>query len=302
MRFSASIWGLCLLVMGTTGCSNARRLANGKPLKNQSPNAILEQYDATAMHWDWLAMKVDAEVESSERDGSFSATVRMARDSVIWVSISPALGVEVARLKLTPDSVFLISKVPNNRFHYQGDYDALSDWLDTPLGFADFQDVLTGRPMGLDSENDKFISRIDGREYVLISKYKRRTKRVVGLDDKDLAPDDSLTVQMNPRAYERLRERTDEDDLLIKRHWFDGLSFDPVRDVFDDLYYQRFLTITRSDFNTTDGGRLPGQIEVLIETPSGVFTVRLDVGRTRLNKAYDFPFEVPDEMERRDSF
>ena len=99
-----------------------------------------------------------------------------------------------------------------------------------------------------------------------------------------------------------MRERADEDDLLVKRHWFDGLSFDPVRDVFDDLYYQRFVTITRSDFNTTDGGRLPGQIEVLIETPQGVFTVRLDVGRTRLNKAYDFPFEVPDELERRDSF
>ena len=297
-----------VLFMGTmvlllaAGCSNARRLAQGKPLKNQSPNAILTQYDATAMDWEWLAMKVDAEVESSERSGSFSATVRMSRDSVIWISISPALGVEVARLMLTPDSAFLISKVPNNRFHYAGDYAAVTDWLDTPLIFSDFQDVLVGRPMGLDLENDKFMSRIDGREYVLISKYKRRTKRVVGLDDKDLSPDDSLTVQLNARAYERLRERTDEDDLLIKRHWFDGLSFDPVRDVFDDLYYQRFVTITRSDFNTTDGGRLPGQIEVLIETPQGAFSVRLDVGRTRINKAYDFPFEVPEEMDRRDSF
>ncbi len=298
MRWVALMW----VVIAVAGCSNARRLAHGKPLKNQSPNAILTQYGATAMDWEWLSMKVDAEVESEQRNGSFSATVRMARDSVIWVSISPALGVEVARLKLTPDSAFLISKVPNNRFHYAGDYNAVSEWLDTPIGFRDLQDVLVGRPMGLDLANDKFISRIDGREYVLISKYKRRTKRVIGLDDKDLAPDDSLTIQLNDRAYERVRERADEDDLLVKRHWFDGLSFDPVRDVFDDLYYQRFVTITRSDFNTTDGGRLPGQIEVLIETPQGAFTVRLDVGRTRLNKAYDFPFEVPDELERRDSF
>jgi hypothetical protein len=284
------------------GCSNARRLANGKPLKNQGPNAILTQYEATAMQWEWLAMKVDAEVTSTERDGSFSATIRMARDSVIWVSISPALGVEVARLKLTPDSVFLISKVPNNKFHYAGDYGAIAAWLNTPIGFSDLQDVLIGRPMGLDPENDKFISRIDGREYVLISKYKRRTKRVVGLDDKEINPDDSLSIALNPRAYERLRERTDEDDLLIKRHWFDGLSFDPVRDVFDDLYYQRFVTVSRSDFNTTDGGRLPGMIDVLIESPEGVFEVRLDVGRTRLNKAYDFPFEVPEDMEFRDAF
>ena len=91
MRWAA----LVLVVVAAAGCSNARRLANGKPLKNQSPNAILTQYGATAMEWDWLAMKLDAEVESEQRDGSFSATVRMARDSVIWVSISPALGVEV---------------------------------------------------------------------------------------------------------------------------------------------------------------------------------------------------------------
>lgn len=296
-------WAMWLLVViAVSGCSNARRLANGKPLKNQSPSAILTQYGATAMEWEWLAMKVDAEVETASHDGSFSATVRMARDSVIWVSISPALGVEVARLMLTPDSAFLLSKVPNNRFHYAGNYDAVSDWLDTPIGFSELQDVLVGRPMGMDEENDKFISRIDGREYVLISKYKRRTKRVIGLDDKDLDPDDSLSIQLSDRAYERVRERASGDDLLVKRHWFDGLSFDPVRDVFDDLYYQRFVTITRSDFNTTDGGRLPGQIEVLIETPEGAFAVKLDVGRTRLNKAYDFPFEVPDELERRDTF
>lgn len=301
MRWPHVFLGVAALLVAA-GCSNARRLANGKPLKNQSPNAILTQYDATAMQWEWLAMKVDAEVTSTERDGSFSATIRMARDSVIWVSISPALGVEVARLKLTPDSVFLISKIPNNKFHYAGDYSAIADWLNTPIGFRDLQDVLVGRPMGLDPANDKFISRIDGREYVLISKYKRRTKRVVGLDDKEISPDDSLTIALNPRAYERLRERTDEDDLLIKRHWFDGLSFDPVRDVFDDLYYQRFVTVTRLDFNTTDGGRLPGMIDVLIESPEGVFEVRLDVGRTKLNKAYDFPFEVPEDMEFRDSF
>ena len=37
--------------------------------------------------------------------GTFTLNVRMARDSVIWMSISPALGVEAARVLLTPDSV-----------------------------------------------------------------------------------------------------------------------------------------------------------------------------------------------------
>ena len=34
------------------------------------------------------------------RSGSFTLNVRVARDSVIWMSISPALGVEAARILL----------------------------------------------------------------------------------------------------------------------------------------------------------------------------------------------------------
>ena len=63
---------------------------------------------------------MSADVKANGASEDFTLSVRMARDSAIWVSLSPALGVELARILLTPDSVQLISKVPMNKFVYMG--------------------------------------------------------------------------------------------------------------------------------------------------------------------------------------
>lgn len=302
MNKAPLLFTMAMVVLTLVGCSNSARLTRGKPLKNMSVNQIIEGYEANAPEWDWIGMKLDVTVAGEDVTESFKASVRIARDSVVWLSISPALGVEVARVLLAPDSVLFISKIPGNRFYYAGNYDALSDWADTPLRYSDVQSILTGQPMDLDPETNKFISRIDGDEYALIGKYKRRVKRVVGVPDNDLAPEDSLNIQLPLRRYERLRNRAEDEELLIQRHWFDGLTFDPVRDQFDDLYYQRSLVLERSRYEVTEIGRFPGSISVVISTVEESLEMKWDIMRIRFDRAYDFPFEIPEDYEQRTGF
>lgn len=303
-------WSMVVLLTAglvLSGCSNERRLAKGKPLRNLPPNAILETADAAALQWDWISMKVDAEVSGPERKDSFKATVRMAKDSVIWMSLTPALGVEVVRVMLTQDSVYMFSKIPGNKFAFTGSYESISEWVGTPMSFGNVQDLLTGRPMGLNPEEDKFLSRVDEQQYALIGKYKRPVRRLVGADDRDLAPDDSLAMEASERRHERMRNRKEEEELLVKRHWFDGLTFDPVRDVFDDLYYLRTVTIEREDFVLEEHaempvGRWPQHIMLTLQAPEGNAEIDLEITRSKLNKPTDFPFEVPANLEFRDAF
>lgn len=290
-----------LLSLGT-GCSNSARIARGKPLKNLNVGQILERYNEQAAGWDWVGMRLDVTVDADGQRESFKASVRMARDSAIWMSISPALGVEVARIMLEPDTVLFVSKIPGNKFYYAGNYEALGDWADTPLAFEDVQAILGGFPMGLNPEQDKFNSRVDGDNYALIGKYKRKVRRLVGVNDNDLEPEDSLNIQLPTRRYERLRNRTEDEDLLIKRHWFDGVTFDPVRDQFDDLYYQRSLTLERSEFEEFEGGRFPNACRVEISTVDDAAIMEWEVMRKRFGRAYDFPFEIPEGYEQRTGF
>lgn len=292
---------LGILVLSTS-CSNEQRLARGKPLRNLSPQQVLETYSSSQPLWEWIGMKIDASVETANGVDSFKASIRMAKDSAIWISISPALGVEVARILMEPDSVRFLSKIPGNRFHFAGNYSKLSEWAETDLSFSDIQDILTGRPMAIDMELDKFNSRIDGYSYALISKYSGRIKRITGVDKNALEPQDSLGIQATERRYERVKNRTDDSDLLVKRHWFDGLTFDPVKDQFDDLYYQRSMTIKRSDFIDREEGRWPQESRLIISTPEGGLNMDWEVIRLRFGRAYDFPFEIPDNYELRTGF
>lgn len=306
------IWTLALTALTVaSGCSNERRLAKGKPLRQLSSDAILEGYEADALHWDWLSMKVDVALSGqtglqlpsdSLPDGlsqSFKATVRMARDSVIWASITPALGIEVARLLIRPDSLFLLSKIPGNAFYTAEPLAHLQAWTGADLDFRDLQDLLSGRPLGLDPENDRFLSRIDGRQYLLVSRYKRPVRRLVGLDDKEVGPSDTLRVQVTDRRYNRVRNHNEEDDLLIKRHWFNGLTFDPEKDIFDDLYEKRTIQILRSRFDDTAEGRIPMAIEVRFQSPEALLGVEMDIHRVRANSPAELLFEIPDGTPRK---
>ena len=126
---------------------NSARIARGKPLKNLSVGQI-ERYDEQAAEWDWVGMRLDVTVDADGQRESFKASVRMARDSAIWMSISPALGVEVARIMLEPDTVAFCQQNSGKQILPRRNYDALGEWADTPLAFEDVQSILGDSPWG----------------------------------------------------------------------------------------------------------------------------------------------------------
>lgn len=303
MRGKAYIFMLgCLVVL--SGCSNSKRIAEGKPLRPREPNYILKQSHKRSLDWDWLGFKMSADVKANGASEDFTLSVRMARDSAIWVSLSPALGVEVARILLTPDSVQLISKVPMNKFVYSGDYQQLQDFLEVPFDFYSFQDLFTGSPLGLDPWHDKFASKVDDDNYLIVEKFPRKVKKLLGgLDEKALAElgTDSLSINLNDRHVNRVLERTPTEELLIKRYWFDGLEFSPNVDLFNDLKTGLTIKIERHGNEGHEEGHLPSQT-ILRAYGDGVqLEAILDIRRSRVNREYDLPFDPPEDYERRNS-
>ncbi|MDR1725462.1 MAG: DUF4292 domain-containing protein [Bacteroidales bacterium] len=69
----------------------------------------------------------------------FSGTLRLQKDSVIWVSVS-SLGFEVARLLLREDSVFALNKLEKEVLI--GDYKTFEKQFGLPLSFSIAQKAL----------------------------------------------------------------------------------------------------------------------------------------------------------------
>ena len=291
---------LCFIFL--SGCSNAKRLADGKPLVPREPHHILKQSNKSALDWDWIGFKMNADVKANGTSEDFSINIRMARDSAIWVSLTPALGVEVARILLDPDSVRVISKVPKNKFVYTGGYNQLKDFLGIPFDFYTFQELLSGKSLGLDPSNEKFVSKVDGNKYMLIEKFPRKVKKLLGgIDERGLSGYDSnsLSLMMNHRRANRMLDRTDADELLIKRYWFDGVTFAPKTDIFNDLQSGLTIKVERFGDEEHSEGVLPSKT-ILTAFGEGInIEAVLKIRKSRVNREYDLPFDPPAEYERR---
>jgi hypothetical protein len=296
-----------LLWLTATGCLTGRRAATAT-LPVREASVLLNDLDARRADWNTLGLRLESTASAMGQAGTFTLNVRMARDSVIWMSISPALGVEAARVLLTPDSVQVMSKLPGSRFVFQGNYNQLEDAVQAPVSFDLMQDLLLGQPLMMNPEREEYVSKVDGERYVLMSKYDRNVRKLVGTDDKELSPDDSLSIVANDKKAERLLEKAEKkaekkddvsEELLVKRFWVDGKTFDPVQDVIDDLLRSRTVRVERSDFDDTELGRLPSRVRMTAKGPEGVFDALIYTKRRRAGRAYDFPFSIPDDFERR---
>ena len=288
-----------VVTMLASSCLGLRRHAT-QTLPSMEASTLLDTLDSRTLDWSTLGLRLEATASAMGNQGTFTLNVRMAKDSVIWMSISPALGVEAARVLLTPDSVQVMSKLPGNRWVFSGNYSMLADAMQAPVNFDLVQSLLIGRPLMMEPGTDDFANKAQGTSYVLTSKYKRNVRRLVGVDDKEVAPDDSLGIVMTDRRAERLMDKVD-DELVVKRYWVNGKTFDPEKDVVDDLLRQRTLTVERSDFEGTDLGRLPYRIRMTGTGPEGLFDALIYFKRRRPGRAYDFPFSIPKGFEQKTS-
>lgn len=284
-------------------CKGGKNASSEKkePIRHRTAGHLLRHYERNRFVFDWVGMKIDAESITMGETQGFKATLRMRRDSAIWVSISPALGIEVFRILITPDSLKLISKVPDNKYYYAGRLDVLSQMLGTEIDFDMLQNLLVGNALGLDKDEGRFRSEEDGQQHLLISRYKRRVRRVVGVDDRKLE-DDTIVVNPNDPRYQRTIRRLEEgDDLIVSRYWLDPERYRLVKSVFNDLVAQRALEVLYAGFEKNGEQFYPTDIRLRVSNPQMTRELHLEVTKLVTDKTFEFTFDIPEDFARKDS-
>ena len=94
-------WTVALVWVTATGCLTGRRATVASLPLREAPE-LIEELEKRDSDWSTLGVRFESTASAMGKAGTFTLNVRVARDSVIWMSISPALGVEAARVLLTP--------------------------------------------------------------------------------------------------------------------------------------------------------------------------------------------------------
>jgi hypothetical protein len=78
-----------------------------------------------------------------------NAFLRMYKDSVIWISVNAALGIEALRALITKDSVKILDK--QNKIYTARSVAYLQEVTELPMDLPILQDLIIGNPVFLDS-------------------------------------------------------------------------------------------------------------------------------------------------------
>lgn len=97
---------LIMMLLLMQACSPGKKLFK-KTDPYQRIQLVLDQHTS----FDRLESKVNINFKNNQGSNSLSAQVKIHKDSCLWLSIQPFLGIELGRLLLTRDSLFLMNRL-----------------------------------------------------------------------------------------------------------------------------------------------------------------------------------------------
>ena len=147
--FFISALFLCLSIALFPSCNPARQLEKGKLRKKSTP-FLLKKLNQNRIDAEWFSSKAKVEFDGAGQRLKASATIRMRKDSVIWMAVKK-IGIEAARVQITPDSIYFLNRL--TRQYAVWDLNYLKQQFNLPLGFGDLQELFLGNPVMIKAED-----------------------------------------------------------------------------------------------------------------------------------------------------
>jgi hypothetical protein len=137
-----------LLIVFSTSCSSTRKAGKGSK-KNLDSTYLLQQMTNNKFDADWFSARLRVTYEGEDQSVSGSATLRMKKDSAVWMSVKK-LGLELARVLVTKDSVYVLDRF--NREYSVESLDYLASSYGLPASLLGLQDFLLGNAVIFDDQ------------------------------------------------------------------------------------------------------------------------------------------------------
>ena len=240
-----------------------------KPLYTKAPKAEAIIEDLYSESFDFVSMsaKISGKYTGEDQSFSFKGNIKIQKDSIIWLTISPGLGLELGRVLIDEDSVHFINRF--DKTYFRSSYDDLTTRIKSPLTYARIQALLIGNVMS-DLQLKKYYSNIEDQKFVLCSISPKQLKKIERSRRKPKQEVFSTTV--NP-----------EKSKIISQE-------------FKNYGLNQSLKINYQDFESYDKKWLAESVELILETSQSI-TLSLSYSKINLNKELKFPFSAPSSYE-----
>lgn len=256
-----------LAMMLMLSCTTSRK-AIRTPLKEEGPEYLFQNLKEHELKFEDLSAKFSATIEKDRKETSFEGQLRIYRDSIIWISVTPLLGIEMARFMLTNDSIRYLNRI--NATYLQKNFGFINEMLNKTIDFDMAQAFLTGNDFSF-YENSRFKAQVDGQEYKLHTVNRLKLKRYVRRNE----PEISIPIQsiwLNPDNFKINKVVLNETDKDNRR-----------------------FTARYQAFEAVDNQLVPSELEFRVETSDNNVKIRIAYSKITINPdQLSFPFRIPE--------
>jgi hypothetical protein len=263
-RIFLTLFVSATLLAAFTSCSTQRAVIKD-PLKEAGADMLFSKLKESELKFDWLTAKFSAEYKNKDTEHSFGGQIRIRKDSLIWLTLSPMMGIEVIRIMISQDSIKFINRMNNT--YFIGDYEYLNKFLNTNIDFDILQAFLMGRDLSF-YDNDHFKATVDGQLYKLSTTDRQKLKNYV---------------------------RTSEEDVkaFIQNIWLDPGTYKITKADVKEVKREKIrLEALYSSFEQVQGQLFPMKMEYNIYADNNIAT-KVSFSRVAVNEPQLFPFKIP---------
>jgi hypothetical protein len=106
-----------LLLILVASCKTSKSTDSSAGIKELSDTKYLEEVIKNAPSFDSFSSKMRLTINLDGKETSVNGSLKMKKNDLIQLSIAPILGIEVARIEISKDSVLVIDRI-NKRYVY----------------------------------------------------------------------------------------------------------------------------------------------------------------------------------------
>lgn len=279
--FSAAI---ILLSLFTTSCKHKKKtqktqtevvitdtLAGRCKLDFKNSKALSKYVKENEFDFVWVTAKANVETLIDGKEESFDIRVNIRKDSAMLVTIQYLLGIQVAKILITKDSVKMVNYIQKN--YFKGDFAYINDLLNADLDFNVLQAVLFGNSAEFYEDDELKLKPVTDREnchYLLSTERKRRLRRLQSGGNEQKKALQILTL--NPDNYKIIRNE------------------------FSDPATNRLFIANYKNFTQKDSVYAPYHVDIDIVAEKKA-SVKIDYVRIEKNIPQKLSLNIPSKYE-----
>ena len=265
--------GMIILVSFTlisvSSCKSTKKVSTKKTLKDYGFEYLKEKMNENNLSFNYLSAKLSLTYKKEQTSTNLRGQLRMREDSILWLSFSPAMGIEAARLILTQDSIKFINRL--NKTYFVGQYKVLDTLISSTIDYVIIQSMILANELPY-YKLDNYSVKVDDNMYLLMMEKKRKVK-------KSIKKGESPT------------------NVIVEKVWLDPDNFRMRKvEMHEFSADNKKLVIHYNDYQQVEGKWFPFNIEIMVFADKDI-SINVKYNKVQFNEKLSFPFHIPSKYQ-----